>query len=255
LLIFEPKNIILQGNPKTPLSRTIEKAGYMLLALCLIIMGASGFVQTDTPANVNSLHVPFAPQLASNWCWAATTSMVLRYESRTNPNVKPLSQCQYVKSFYRSQDAYVEELWRLDSLPLSKTALYYFNGPGDPFVYPVGHTYLKKYSPLSYEELQAECAAGRPVIFGWQWRGLLQKTKGEIGQHFLVAEGTPRSSYFNGEWGWVSIHDPMPVNRGRHRIIRYADYANKSPMPNPDDIMYAYSKHYSDTYNITFVGK
>jgi hypothetical protein len=255
--------------PTMPTSRTIEKTGYILLALFLLIMGASGFVRTDT-ANVNSLHVPFTPQIASNWCWVATTTMILQYESRTNANIVPLTQCQYVKAYYKSQNAYVDKLWMLDSLPLSDSALYYFNGPGNPFIDSVGHDYtqtnlllktqkngntIQDGVPLTYSQLQAECIAGRPVIFGWQWQGLTQATKENNGAHFLLVEGTPYSSYFNGENGWVSIHDPLPVGRGRHRIIRYSEYANKRLMEDLDNIMYAYNRHYYDTYNITFVGK
>jgi hypothetical protein len=229
-------------------------------------MGGSGFVQNETPANVGSLHVPFTPQVASNWCWAATTTMILQYESRTNPKVAPLTQCQYVQQFCRSSDAHVSELWRLDSLPLSKSALSYFDGSGNPFIAPMGHDYkqTRKGIPLTYSQLQAEFLAGRPVIFGWQWQGLTQKTKDQDGAHFLLAEGTPFSSYFNGDNGWVSIHDPMPVGRGRHRIIRYSEYANKRLFVNIDHTknvndrhyyQYAFNRHYYDMYGITYTGK
>lgn len=245
------------------MSRSLEKAGYVLLLFFITVLGLSGFMTPQQPPNVNSLHVPFTPQYASQWCWAATTSMVLQYEAKSNTNVVPLSQSQYVKAVCLLWNYSVSDLWMLDTLPLTDSGLSLFNFDGNPFYDSVGHNFIQtaatesrqSQDPLTFEQLQAEFVAGRPVIFGWGIWGLTDSTNAFSGAHFLVAEGTPHSSYYNGRHGWVSIHDPEPVGRGCHSIMMYFEYANKRPMYDPDFMWYSYNLHYYDIYNITYTGK
>ncbi|MDP4219022.1 MAG: C39 family peptidase [Bacteroidota bacterium] len=216
------------------------------------ILLLSGFLKTH--AAPGSLHVPFIPQVATNWCWAATTAMVLAYEHRSNPHVRALTQCQYVQAWCKKYPDYAVRLWMLDSCPPSDSGIYYYNFPSTPFVEALGHTMQERDRVgLTYEELCSEISAGRPVIFQWKWQGITPLTKGRADWHYLLAEGCPESKYINSP-GWVSVHDPWPVNRGKHRIMSYSEYDNLVPTSLPGSREFVYTTHGSDYYGITFKG-
>lgn len=245
------------------MNRSFRKAGYIFCAFLLFTAGISGCKKTDpppqaivpaAPAAPASLHVPFIPQIGDEWCWAACTEMVSTYyHDKINPQAPVIRQCEIVN---------LTSVNKMDCPGTPGKIPTYWDQPGTPFP-PLGDTSCKGYktisttitspagAPLSREELISQIAAGLPVIFEWNWGGLTVDSSKQSGSHFMVAEGIPHSSYIDNVW--ISVHDPLPTGRGRHRIISYYEYENKKPMTLPGvPPEFIFCGHGSDYHQLTY---
>ncbi len=217
-----------------------------MLLVIVFIPVFSGFLKSDSSLPA-SLHVPFIPQKGNTWCWAACTEMAMKYyHDKINPNAPAYSQCELVKMSNPGDGTHCPP----DTIPADRG----LNQSGFPFDqtcgYQIKHTYGRG-SALSQQQLEAQIAAKVPVIFQWQWSGITHTTRDSYDFHWLVAEGCPRSSFYPNK-GWVSIHDPLPVGRGRHRIITYNEYANKRPLSFPGYTKYVFNAHGYDYYQLQY---
>lgn len=226
----------------------IRSALYGAIALILFCLFFTGFIPEPTGGTTPTcLKVPFIPQLGKNWCWAACTEMVSTfYHNEVDSSAPIIRQCEEVK----------EALGDRCTMPCPPpdTIPKIWDKARSPFIADFGYSPQYTGKALSWDALVAQMAAKKPVIFQWQYRGITKATQDSTGSHFLVAEGCIKSSYMNFGTGWVSVHDPLPVKRGRHRIIAYSEYANKTPLLFHGFKKYVFSSHGMDIYNINYSG-
>lgn len=142
---------------------------------------------------------------------------------------------------------------KIDCNALPDTITGTCNWLGTPFAVGLGYTMSDTNIALSWEALSAQISSGKPVVFEWNWTGVTTQTDNNSGGHYLVAEGCPQSSYIAFH-GWVSVHDPMPVGIGRHRIMSYAEYRNLPSIDFPGYCDYAFNSHGYDFDNLTYTG-
>jgi hypothetical protein len=176
------------------------------------------------------------------------------YQEKINPQAPWIRQCQLVNIV---QNAKVDCPGIPGKIPSD------WDQDGDPFPtlgdsncmgYHAVQTYNPNSSsvPLTPQVLAAQIAAGLPVVFDWLWIGLTVDSSNQSGNHWIVAEGIPHSSYINTHM-WVSVNDPLPAGRGRHRIISYPEYANQKPMTLPGyPPEFSFSTHGVDYYQLTY---
>jgi len=194
-------------------------------SLCLLSFTQCASLKT--PSTHHYLHVPFYPQTASQWCWAAGAAMISGYYHSIDSTAKEYSQCDIVRMYYlniiRDSSVLGVDCSKLRALK---------NFGGIPFVVPPHQFYLKGYtasiqdSALSWQGLCRQIDAGKPVIFQWDWQGIDNSLEGG---HFMVAEGYSVLPSHHEDSLWVSVHDPYPANEGKHRIISYRVYNNEVP--------------------------
>ena len=233
----------------------IERAGYILCLFLILLIVLSGFLKLDKPVPA-SLHVPFIAQTGRTWCWAACTEMVSRYyHDKIDPTAPIITQCDIVKASYGGS-------CNMPCPPPDTLPPECDNSGNWPFTPPLGWSYsftegVAPKAALTWEELQREIRDNRmPVTFQWKWKGITRSTRGYNDAHWLVAEGCPSSSYDTTR-GWVSIHDPLPVGRGRHRIISYPEYANEKLVSFPGGRRYdkyVFNDHGQDYYGFKYTG-
>jgi hypothetical protein len=145
------------------------------------------------PMNVGdtftSLNVTMDYQQQSNWCWAASTQMVLAYHGVS------VSQCSIVNNATGRSDCCTNGSssscnvtgWPdLANYGFSSTQTYKASGP----------SYIDG-TAVPWTQLVEETQANRPVIFAWHWNS--------GGGHALVASGTES---VNGRQ-YVTILDPI----------------------------------------------
>lgn len=247
------------------MNHTIDKLLYCLSTFLFITAALSGCGKIDpqpaaaqTPVKTppNSLHVPFIAQIGDEWCWAACTEMVSKYyHQKIDPHAPVIGQCELVNMVSGADK--IKCPAKVGEIPID------FDQPGTPFP-TLGDTNCKGYhtvstfnpnsssAPLSAEQLMSQIASGLPVIFEWNWGGMTIDSSNQNGSHFMVAEGIPHSSYITSHI-WISVHDPLPAGRGRHRIISYAEYANDKPMTLPGvPPEFIFCSHASDYYQLTY---
>jgi hypothetical protein len=202
---------------------TIRLKAAAISGLLLSSLALSNFV-TPTPSHIPyTLHVPLIGQLGKNWCWAACMEMATTYYHTTIDSTAPaVKQCAEVAAVYGTKCTI-----NCDSLPAVIPSQY--DQPNTPFTKPFGYQFSYAPNALSWETLVAEITAKRPVIFKWYWLGITQATEESAGAHFLIAEGCPQTNYIKRS-GWISVHDPLPIGKGHHRIITYNAYSGNRPV-------------------------
>jgi hypothetical protein len=230
--------------------------------LCLFLVAGVVLTSLGTASDQNedgppSLGVPLRSQMASELCWAACTEMVsMYYNSLTGGAAPVITQCMEVQIAG-------------DSIPLIScdtiTANNIPNFPLTPFA--MYHTYKScwGYTPtqyschdcvgaaMSWDTLSSYIRNGTPVVFGWSYQGITIKAIDSVGAHYMVAEGTPRSSYISH--GWISVKDPWPVGKGLHRVMAYSEYANQFPPSIAGNKRKVFSEHYNDWYVSQYPGQ
>lgn len=148
------------------------------------------------PANTNPLPVNLYPQQTSNWCWAASGEMVMKYLGGM------VSQCEQANQRFGRTDCCN-----------SPTPSACING-GWPEFWRYGFTYTFG-GALSWTDLKAQIDTRRtPFAYSWAWDG--------GGGHMMVVTGY---KVINGQ-NWVSINDPLDPNQGNQRDILYSDYVD-----------------------------
>lgn len=241
---------------ETRMNNNAGRMAYITSILVLLILLTS---QIPAPVKLpSSLHVPLVAQTGENWCWAACTEMVSRYYNTATHGTAPiLYQCQIVAS------RFTDTTFSCDSVRVGHVPAYFdilgAPFPGDSNDQCFGYT--RSYTPphglglpsaLNVDSLESQIASGRPVIFEWSWSDLFSDSQDSLGAHWMVAEGIPYSSYIQSH-AWVSILDPDPPGKGRHRIISYAEYANDKALTIPgSSVDYVFNAHGQDCYNIKF---
>ncbi len=202
------------------MKHSIEVTGYAIVAFLSFVLFLSGFKPPAKPTTPATLGVPLVPQIGTCWCWAACSEMVSRYYNSVNPANPILTQCQAVQMAVDStmpcpQTPPVPAQWDQNGIP--------FTEPNDGYTWKSYTGTIRVNGAIPYDSLAAEFAAGRPVIFQWQWVGISVADSTKNGLHFLVAEGIPKERF---GWQWVSVNDPMPYTMGHHRVMSYYSFAN-----------------------------
>lgn len=146
--------------------------------------------------------VPLIPQEQSEWCWAASTQMVLAFHQV--PSMQTASaQLNIVRS--------VDPLLR-DGLPAHR-----LNVTGwPPFdAWGLDAKILPSPQVLSAEQVQEEIDAQRPFVVSWHYP--------RQGGHMLVIAGY----LWVGDDLWLAAHDPWPagVDGGDRSLLSYEHYA------------------------------
>ena len=158
------------------------------LVTALLVASATGcFEKQNTvtgpgptgPPDSKLLSVPFFGQQTLEWCWAAAIEMVTTYYGR------PVHQCQTLSVFLGGDCCNFPEFCVVGapSMQTIQQGLYSLAGLQSQYV-P---------SPITFEAVKAEIAAGRPIIIGYQ---------GSSGGHVVVINGYDRN-------GNISILDPF----------------------------------------------
>ena len=156
------------------------------------------------PAQTGELDVELDPQQESNWCGLACAQMIASYFS------VQVVQCNEANIY----------TGRTDCCTNASSAGNQCNQTQWPqnILAEHGFTYLASgTSGISFQTLQLEIAANRPVDFIWNWSG--------GGAHSQVAIGAWVDS--NGT-GWVSANNPDPQNVGDVYDLTYSDFIQQS---------------------------
>jgi hypothetical protein len=251
------------------MNRTIRKAGFVFCIFSLFVLATSGCKKAESPAalapavnSTSSLHVPFIPQRADEWCWAACTEMVSKYyHDKINSKAPVLLQCDLANILFHGN---LKCPVMIGEVPAS------MDNPTVPFPpladtscegYTFNQTYGSRSSfvensiaELPWDSLQSVIAHGSPVIFEWGWEGVTIATIDSNSTHYMVAEGIPHSSYINNP-GWISVNDPWPTGVGKHSIMTYSEYANHIPTSSPGSKTIVFNAHGVDYYQFTYQGK
>ena len=156
--------------------------------------------------------VPLIPQEQSEWCWAASTQMVLAFHQvpgmqpppASAPSSAPLSSAQL--KIVRSVDPLLR-----DGLPAHR-----LNVTGwPPFdAWGLDAEILQSPEVLSAEQVQSEIDAQRPFVVSWHYP--------RQGGHMLVIAGY----LWVGDDLWLVAHDPWPagVDGGDRSLLSYDHY-------------------------------
>jgi hypothetical protein len=163
--------------------------------------GSSAEVAVAPPpvqASLDLTRIRLIPQEQSQWCWAASSEMVLLYLLQVDT-----SQCKLANE---------TKIAAQDCCPKNPNC--------DLAVYPDVLFRNRKVSFRSFGDalplsrLENEIAQNRPVAFSWNYnRG---------GAHMMVAIG------YKTEGGdtLVDALDPLPENKGRHKVLTYDEYVS-----------------------------
>jgi hypothetical protein len=149
-------------------------------------------------ATLNLARIRLFPQQQSQWCWAASSEMVILYLLQVD-----VPQCKLANE---------EKIAAQDCCPE--------NPDCDSSQYPdvlfanrhVRFVPLADALPLV--KLQNEIVSNRPVAFSWNYnRG---------GSHMMVAIAYKTA---NGET-LIDALDPLPEKKGRHKVLTYDEYVS-----------------------------
>jgi hypothetical protein len=169
------------------------------------------------------LTVALHPQQQSNWCWDATSQMILDFMGEDGQGAQ---QCQLANTV----------TGRTDCCTSSTSAAGACNVSGWPK--------LREYSGsttsvLSFSSLATELGSA-PTAFGWAWTG--------GGGHILVAIGAKTVvDQNNNSVQYVTINDPWGPNVGDQADITYAAYVSSNGSDNAAGAGYAHQK---DVYHV-----
>jgi hypothetical protein len=150
-----------------------------------------------------TLNVPLIPQQTSEWCWAASAEMIMKYAGHD------VAQCQQAN----------HEFGRTDCC-LTPAPGPCVNGGWPEFnVWQFCYLQTADGVALTWAQLVAEIDANRPVEFCWAWVG--------GGGHAMAARGY---SYLApiGLFPMVYINDPWAPNVGNTRWITYPVYVSQA---------------------------
>jgi hypothetical protein len=153
--------------------------------------------------------VPLDDQQQTNWCWAASTQMVVQYFGN------PISQCQVVNTVKGLTNCcgYAN----MSMVPETGDAGNCIGcdcGGGGVYA-PFGRSAKNSSSPLSWEQLQnALACTNTPVVFAWAWCG--------GGGHVMVVTGYDSTSGTDNVWV-DNPEDPDP------ELMTYDEWANNAP--------------------------
>jgi len=178
--------------------------------VALILGAVVGLRASEARAQTKTLDVTVVPQETNMWCWAASAQMVMAFHGEN------VTQCTQANRRFGFSDCCNNQVPN-----------HCVQG-GWPEFYKYGFTYSETTnSALSWQQVNTEIDANRPVAFSWHWDG--------GGGHMMVLRGY---STLNGV-RYVAIHDPWPPKIGDSKSIPYSAYVSGS----------GYT-HWNDYFNI-----
>ena len=172
------------------------------------------------PPLVSTVNVPTLPQQASNWCWAASGQMTMRYLGHD------VAQCTEANNRFG-----------LTSCCQSNGGS--CNNGGWPEYEKYGITAAQTSdAALTFAQVQGQIfCANKPFAFSWHWPG--------GGGHMMVVRGYLTINNVQ----YVDVNDPEPytnlntISGGTETIMTYARYVSDTD-----------HTHWNDYYNITYTG-
>jgi hypothetical protein len=173
------------------------------------------------PPLVASVNVPTMAQQASNWCWAASGEMTMRYFGHD------VAQCTEANNEFGLTGCCQNNSGSC-------------NNGGWPEYQKYGFTANQTSdAPLAFAEIQGEIyCSNRPFAFSWHWDG--------GGGHMMVLTGYSVTDNTQ----WVNVNDPEPYtdlqhpNGGTATVMTYSRYVS--------DVGHT---HWNDFYNIAYTGR
>ncbi|SFK48433.1 C39 family peptidase [Lysobacter sp. cf310] len=136
-------------------------------------------------ASAGVLNVPLHMQEHSNWCWAASATMILQYHGR------PLAQCTFVNKAFNINYACGNSTFYWNSPANQGNWNYYVDDHMN--YYWGGMRFYQQNGYLSQADLQYRINANKPFIMSWRWSN--------GGGHDVVVKGYSGSYvYFNDPW-------------------------------------------------------
>jgi hypothetical protein len=169
---------------------------------------------------VATVDVPTLAQQASNWCWAASGQMTMRYLGHD------VSQCTEANN-------------RFGLTTCCQNNSGSCNNGGWPEYEKYGFTATQTSdAALTWKQVQSEIyCAKRPIAFSWHWPG--------GGGHMMVLKGYLVVNNVK----YVDVNDPEPytnlqtLDGGTETIMTYDRYVSDTD-----------HTHWNDYYNITYKG-
>jgi len=150
-----------------------HRASLALLVLSWFRAGGGDAAQAQPAPTRCVLPVTLHEQIGGKWCWAATGSLVLDWlEQGSGP-----SQCMVAARSHPGLDCKHPDC---DDLAGAWTGACDKSGVPDFAELGWQHFETKPGSALSWQELQCEINAGRPVAFGWWYSEKLESGSGHM---------------------------------------------------------------------------
>ena len=148
--------------------------------------------------NATILAVELLPQQTSQWCWAASGEMIMKYLGTD------ISQCTQANYRFGQSNCCISPT----PVPCVKAGWPQFTHWG------FNSNTTNSGTALSFIDLENQFAANDPVAFSWAWTG--------GGGHMMVARGIKKPSQM------VYINDPWAPNVGNVKWIAYSAYVSGS---------------------------
>lgn len=186
-----------------------------LVALLSVALSSELLAQAKSSSG-RLLKVPYRPQRASNWCWAASGSMIMQHWKAQDPNAQIRTQCEQVFAYYNAMYPSNQQTPNcpMDSVPKI------LNITGNPF--SAGESYSKSTSstPLSWDSVKAQINNNMPIATMWRWMGVTDSTEQYAGNHWLVVDGYSQVKGVN----YITYCDPWASDSAVHKIIPFSEY-------------------------------
>jgi len=173
------------------------------------------------PPLVATVDVPALPQQASNWCWAASGQMTMRYFGQN------IAQCTQANNRFGLSGCCNNNGGSC-------------NNGGWPEYEKYGFTATQTAdTALTWAQVRSQIYCWKkPVAFSWHWNG--------GGGHMMVLKGYITLNNVQ----YVDVNDPLPhtslqtLSGGTETIMTYARYVSDTG-----------HTHWNDYYNITYGGR
>jgi len=136
-------------------------------------------------------------QQQSQWCWAASGAMIMKYVSAANAP----EQC-------------TEATNRNGGECCTNGSSTTCNQPGWPEWSKYGFSAIQNGTVLTFEQIKTTLKANSPVAFSWRWNS--------GGGHMMTVSGW---HIINGQ-EYVYVRDPWPVGKGVTKWMTYKAYVS-----------------------------
>ncbi|MGH7836911.1 MAG: C39 family peptidase [Candidatus Binataceae bacterium] len=172
------------------------------------------------PPLVATVDVPTLPQQASNWCWAASGEMTMKFLGHD------VSECTEANNEFSLSGCCSDNSGSCNNGGWPQYPTYKFSAS------------QTSDAALSWADVQSQIyCANKPIAFSWHWNG--------GGGHMMVIKGY----LVVNNTQYVDVNDPEPytnlqtISGGTEKIMTYSDYVSGS----------GYT-HWNDFYDITYNG-
>lgn len=193
---------------------------HMNLLCGLLLSGALS--ACCNPPLVATVDVPTLPQQASNWCWAASGQMTMRYFGHD------VAQCTEANNRFGLTTCCRNNSGSCNNGGWPEYEKYHFTAD------------QTSNAALSWEQVRSQIyCARKPVAFSWHWPG--------GGGHMMVLKGYLVVNNVK----YVDVNDPLPftnletITGGTETIMTYDFYVSAT----------GHHTHWNDYYNITYKGE